>query len=69
MIESGDGATLKCVLPCRGSSKCDCLSGWEVTQTNHLAEVSIIIVSRLKCKRIYCLNCITGNFGKEYSQA
>ncbi|XP_065887119.1 uncharacterized protein [Dysidea avara] len=30
----GDGTELKCVLPCSGSSECDCLSGWSVTQIN-----------------------------------
>ena len=35
----GDGTKLKCVLPCSGSSECDCLSGWEVTQINDISEV------------------------------
>ena len=32
----GDGTELKCVLPCSGSSECDCLSGWSVTQVCRL---------------------------------
>ena len=35
----GDGTKLKCVLPCSGSSQCDCLSGWEVTQINDISEI------------------------------
>ncbi|XP_065887091.1 uncharacterized protein [Dysidea avara] len=37
----GDGTELKCVLPCSGSSECDCLSGWSVTRMNDISEVSI----------------------------
>ena len=37
---SGDGTELRCVLPCNGSSECDCLSGWEVTQMNDVGKVS-----------------------------
>ena len=29
---SGDGTELRCVLPCSGSSECDCLSGWEISE-------------------------------------
>ena len=38
-IVDGDGTELKCVLPCCGSSECDCLSGWDVAQTNNMTEV------------------------------
>jgi len=35
----GDSTELKCVLPCSGSSECDCLSGWSVTRMNDISEV------------------------------
>ena len=36
------GTELKCVLPCSGSSECDCLTGWNVTQMSDISEVSYI---------------------------
>ena len=30
---------VKCVLPCHKSSKCDCLSGWDVVQMTDTNEV------------------------------
>ena len=30
---------VKCVLPCYGSSECDCLTGWDVTQMTDKNEV------------------------------
>ena len=30
---------VKCVLPCYGSSECDCLTGWDVTQMTDMNEV------------------------------
>ncbi|XP_065887107.1 uncharacterized protein [Dysidea avara] len=38
---NGDGTELKCILPCSGSSECDCLSGWDVTQMSDINEVHI----------------------------
>ena len=39
----GDGTELKCVLPCSGSSECDCLAGWSVTQMNDINEACCTI--------------------------
>lgn len=33
---------VKCVLPCYGSSECDCLSGWDVIQMSDTDEVSVM---------------------------
>ena len=41
MVDS-DGTELKCILPCSGSSECDCLSGWSVTQVNDISEVNSV---------------------------
>ena len=30
---------VKCVLPCHGSSKCDCLRGWDVIQMSDINDV------------------------------
>ncbi|XP_065887148.1 uncharacterized protein [Dysidea avara] len=35
------GTELKCVLPCSGSSECDCLTGWNVTQMSDISEIHI----------------------------
>ncbi|XP_065887093.1 uncharacterized protein [Dysidea avara] len=41
LMIDGDGTELKCVLPCSGSSECDCLSGWSVIQTSNMVEISV----------------------------
>ncbi|XP_065887085.1 serine/threonine-protein kinase TAO3-like isoform X2 [Dysidea avara] len=46
LMVDGDGTELKCVLPCSGSSECDCLSGWSVTQMNDISEVHTIEKNR-----------------------
>ena len=33
---SGDGANVQCILPCNGSTECDCLNGWDVTPLTDL---------------------------------
>lgn len=39
---NGNGADLQCVLPCYGTSECDCLTNWDVTQFTELNEVRLI---------------------------
>jgi len=39
---SGNGADLQCVLPCNGSSKCDCLTNWDVTPMTNMNKVNIL---------------------------
>jgi len=39
----GSGTNLQCILPCSGSSECDCLDGWDVTQMSDINEVSVYI--------------------------
>ena len=43
----GSGTDLQCILPCSGSSECDCLDGWDVTQMSDINEVSIYVYSIL----------------------
>ena len=55
----GDGTELKCVLPCSGSSECDCLSGWSVTQMNDISEVSgKSRIVTLNIKNMFIIHCI-----------
>jgi len=39
---SDNGADLQCVLPCNGSSECDCLTNWDVTPMTDMNEVNIL---------------------------
>ena len=59
----GNGTELKCVLPCSGSSECNCLSGWSVSRMNDVSEVRFKFYVR-----IY-MTCVCAGFcRKRYLQ-
>ena len=49
---------VKCVLPCHGSSMCDCLHGWDVIQINDTNEVCDIKIKK-SCMCVI-MDCIIG---------
>ena len=60
---SGHGANLQCILPCNNSSKCDCLTGWDVTPLTDL-NVNMIVEYNIVSTKV-CFVTSTGVCGEK----